>query len=103
MRLSPFRSRPSCSRLSLEALEDRLAPAAFTVTNANDSGSGSLRAAILSANSAAGADLIAFNIPGAGAHTINLASALPAITGKVRSWIRSSVDWVSANFVAITR
>jgi hypothetical protein len=81
------RSRPGhhsfSSRLLLESLEDRLAPATFTVANANDAGSGSLRAAIAAANSAPGADLIAFNIPGTGAHTINLASALPAITGKV--------------------
>jgi hypothetical protein len=81
------RSRPGhhsfSSRLLLESLEDRLAPATFTVANANDAGSGSLRAAIATANSAPGADLIAFNIPGTGAHTINLASALPAITGKV--------------------
>jgi hypothetical protein len=36
----------------------------FTVTNANDGGSGSLRAAIQAANSMPGLDTIAFNIPG---------------------------------------
>jgi len=55
----------------------------FTVTNTNDSGSGSLRQAILDANANAGADMIDFNIPGAGVHTITPASALPTITDPV--------------------
>jgi hypothetical protein len=33
----------------LEGVEDRLAPATFTVANTNDSGAGSLRQAILDA------------------------------------------------------
>ena len=70
-------------RPRMEALEDRLAPATFTVSNVNDSGAGSLRAAILSANAAGGADTIDFNIPGSGRHRINLLSALPAITDTV--------------------
>jgi len=53
--------------------------ATFTVTNANNSGPGSLRAAILAANATAAADTIRFAIPGAGGHTISLTSALPAI------------------------
>ncbi|MGE5276297.1 MAG: right-handed parallel beta-helix repeat-containing protein [Acidobacteriota bacterium] len=57
--------------------------AIFTVTNTNDSGLGSLRQAILSANAAPGADTIRFNIAGSGVHTIAPASALPAITGPV--------------------
>ncbi|MFN2384920.1 MAG: hypothetical protein ABR576_01300 [Thermoanaerobaculia bacterium] len=40
--------------------------ATFTVTNANDSGPGSLRQAILDANPAGGSDSIAFQIPGPG-------------------------------------
>lgn len=75
---SPFRSR-----LSMDPLEDRLAPATFTVVNANDGGHGSLRAAIVAANTSAGADAINFNIPGSGVHTINLTSALPTITGQL--------------------
>ncbi|MCA9169585.1 MAG: DUF4347 domain-containing protein, partial [Planctomycetales bacterium] len=55
----------------------------FTVTNTNDSGAGSLRQAILNANSLGGTDIINFNIAGTGLHTINLASALPSITGVV--------------------
>lgn len=53
--------------------------ATFTVTNFNDSGAGSLRAAIISANGAAGPDTIVFNVSGPGA--IALASPLPAIIG----------------------
>src|SRR5262249_21938256 len=55
----------------------------FTVTNTNDSGAGSLRQAILDANSNGGTDTIAFNIASSGVHTITPASALPAITGPV--------------------
>jgi len=57
--------------------------ATFIVSNTNDSGAGSLRAAITSANGAAGADIITFNIAGAGQHTITLASDLPNITQQV--------------------
>lgn len=55
----------------------------FTVTNTADSGAGSLRQAILDANAAAGADDIAFNIPGVGVKTITPATPLPQITSPV--------------------
>jgi hypothetical protein len=80
---SPRAGGPRRSRLSVEALEDRLAPAVFTVVNENDSGAGSLRWAISRANAAAGPDIVRFNIPGGGVHRIDLASPLPAITGRV--------------------
>jgi hypothetical protein len=48
----------------------------FTVTNANDSGVGSLRQAVLNANNQAGKDFIYFNIPGSGVHKISLFSPL---------------------------
>src|SRR5256885_8082734 len=54
--------------------------ATLAVINTNDSGVGSLRQAIIDANTASGADLINFNIPGAGVRTINLMSPLPPIT-----------------------
>lgn len=50
-----------------------------TVTTTSDSGAGSLRQAILDANTAGG-DLIEFAIAGTGPHTITLASVLPTIT-----------------------
>ncbi|MSU58715.1 MAG: hypothetical protein EXS35_11155 [Pedosphaera sp.] len=56
----------------------------FTVINTNDSGAGSLRAAINSANAAATTgDRIEFNITGAGVQIISPASALPEITDPV--------------------
>ncbi len=57
-----------------------LAAATFTVTNTDDSGPGSLRQAILDAESAAGADTIVFAIPGAGVHTITPLTLLPIIS-----------------------
>lgn len=58
-------------------------PATFTVTNTNDDGPESLRWAIESANDNPGHDLIAFNIPGSGPHTIQPLTFLPVITGPV--------------------
>ncbi len=65
---------------ALALLAAPLPAATFTVTTNADSGAGSLRQAITDANAAAGADTIAFAIPGTGPHTIALASALPQIT-----------------------
>src|SRR3954462_6455201 len=59
------------------------APTTFTVTTTADSGAGSLRSAILSANANSGADTIAFNIPGAAPYSIALASSLPTLTDSV--------------------
>ena len=57
--------------------------ATFTVTNTNDTGSGSLRQAIIDANTAAGADIINFNI-GTGTRTIApLSGDLPNIIDPV--------------------
>lgn len=49
----------------------------YTVVNTNDSGAGSLRDAITTANSNLGADNIVFNIPGAPPYIITLTSLLP--------------------------
>lgn len=57
--------------------------AVINVTNTADSGAGSLRAAITSANASATVDSIAFLIPGAGPHVISPASPLPSITQPV--------------------
>src|SRR4051794_1723796 len=57
--------------------------ATFTVTNANDSGLGSLRQAILNANAAGGANVIQFNLSGSGIRTIAPLTQLPDITNSV--------------------
>ena len=48
------------------ALEPTVWAATFTVTNTNNSGSGSLRQAIIDANNTPGLDMITFNIPPGG-------------------------------------
>src|SRR6185295_3248482 len=52
--------------------------------NADDSGAGSLRQAILDSNASVGIfDTIAFDIPGEGVHTIESLSPFPVITDPV--------------------
>src|SRR5215467_1954762 len=98
---SSARSTPRKPRrpLALEPLEDRLVPAIITVTSVDDSiainGFVTLREALTAANTNAvsgdaaagdpGLDTIKFNIAGAPGtvHTIQLMSALPAITDPV--------------------
>ncbi|QDV33640.1 Calx-beta domain-containing protein [Tautonia plasticadhaerens] len=63
-----------------EWLEPKQLLAIFTVTSADDSGSGTLREAIQQANQTAEQDSIRFNITPQGTQTIALQSALPAIT-----------------------
>jgi hypothetical protein len=55
----------------------------LVVKNADDSGAGSLRQALIDANSIPGADTIVFNIPGSGTKTITVSISLPAITEAV--------------------
>ncbi len=57
--------------------------ATYTVVNTNDSGTGSLRQAVLDANLTPIADEIHFAIPGAGVKTISLLSQLSAITSSL--------------------
>ncbi|HEV7894110.1 MAG TPA: choice-of-anchor Q domain-containing protein [Pyrinomonadaceae bacterium] len=64
-------------RVDIGAFESQ--PRTLTVTNTADGGAGSLRQAILDANANVGTDTIAFQIPGAGVHTITPLSALPAV------------------------
>lgn len=56
--------------------------ATFTVNNTNDAGTGSLREAILMANSNPGLDTIHFNI-GSASRTLDLLTALPALSDSV--------------------
>jgi parallel beta-helix repeat protein len=55
----------------------------YTVTNTNNSGTGSLRDAIKSANNNPGADTIAFNLSGSGPFVIKPTAALPTLSGTV--------------------
>lgn len=74
----PRRTPPTAHhRLGGESLESRTL-LAVTVTNTNDSGSGSLRQAIETVNAAKVAETITFQ--DLGAATISVASALPALT-----------------------
>ena len=58
--------------------------ATYTVTNTNDSGTGSLRWAIDQSNASVGiTDTIDFNIAGAGVHTISLETELPYLIDDV--------------------
>src|SRR5687768_13423522 len=68
------------TRLVLERLEDRRLMAVFTVNSTADAGAGTLRQANLDGNGAAGADEIAFNLPGTGLRTIAPTTELPTIT-----------------------
>lgn len=79
--IATFRLRiRACALLALLA-GHQAAAAPFVVVNTDDSGAGSLRQAIIDANTAGGTNTITFSIPGAGVHTIALASALPTIGG----------------------
>jgi hypothetical protein len=87
-RLSPLGVFLALVCLTLSALSpDGLRASAssgttFFVTNVNDTGPGSLRQAIIDANSNPGPDTIAFNIAGA-SRTIKPVVSLPAITDTV--------------------
>src|SRR3954467_8100502 len=78
-RATPHTSMMKPSPSVIEILESRIAPATFTVVNGNDSGVGSLRDAIVGANTAAGEGTISMtNL------FVALTSPLPAITDKVQ-------------------
>jgi hypothetical protein len=76
------RHRRQALGLAAQALEPRVLLATFLVSNTNDSGTGSLRKAILDADASPAPNTIDFVI-GSGAQTINLVSALPAVTNPV--------------------
>jgi hypothetical protein len=75
-------NQPAVSLLALAlCLASDVRAATYTVTSVGDDGAGSLRQAMLDANGdgGSGVDIIGFDIPGSGPHTIQLASQLPAI------------------------
>ena len=71
-------------RPDLEALEERQLLSAIIVTNTNDSGSGSLRAAILQANADTAPDNIEFDIPASTA--ANLDVPVPGFDPGTQTW-----------------
>ena len=73
-------------RLLFEGLEQRELLTTWSVLNTLDSGTGSLRQAIIDANGSIGPDVITFNIPVSGVQTIQTIqplTALPTITDPV--------------------
>jgi predicted outer membrane repeat protein len=101
--IEPVRRRRRQSvqtRLSLQRLEERATPATFVVSNINDSGSGSLRAALDLANANADADLInfdasVFNVP----RTINLANS----SGELSVTNSVTINGPGANLLTVRR
>jgi hypothetical protein len=81
LKYAPISSSGVLSRRpALESLEDRLAPAAFVVASTSDSGAGSLRQAILSANALGGDNTIVLS----GVHgTISLNSPLANLSSNL--------------------
>jgi hypothetical protein len=79
--LSKKASRKGIRRkLELLNLEERVVPATFMVVNNSDSGTGSLRQAIINANATSNNDIINFTFAsGTNPYTITMASALPNI------------------------
>lgn len=79
----PLRRRRHAIALAL-AFSSGAAPAAtFVVSTTDDSGSGSLRQAILDANAAGGANTITFALGSAAPYSIVLSSQLPGIAGSL--------------------
>ena len=90
--------------VSLVALASVLLPAkaaTFTVINTNDSGAGSLRLAIMTANGNGFHvhDTINFNIPGGGVKTISPLTPLPTITEPVTIDGTTQPGWALSNLV----
>src|ERR1041385_1152267 len=86
LRFSPPPLASASGKLNLLYFPEAAEPepfVTFTVTNTNDSGAGSLRQAILDANTNLGTDTISFKIPGSGVQTINVLCGLPAISDPV--------------------
>ncbi|MEM7257949.1 MAG: LamG-like jellyroll fold domain-containing protein, partial [Pseudomonadota bacterium] len=76
-------------------------PVTLTVTNTNDSGTGSLRQAILNANANPGADTIEFAIGGSGTQVISLSTALPAVTEPVTIDATTQSGWSEQSFLPV--
>lgn len=80
------RKRSLAVRLLLQPLEDRCVPSTFPVTNTNNGGANSLRAAIVNSNlhpGASGPNVIDFNLPSGSNGQILLGTPLLPITSPV--------------------
>src|SRR3954452_19198153 len=94
----PRRRSRATFRPRLESLETRLTPTTYTVSSLADTGDGSLRAAITSANADTTADEIDFSIAG----VVKLTSgALPAISTTVKINGASAPGFFNAPLVEI--
>ena len=95
----PIRKTADRSRLNLEALEDRVVPATFTVNNLLDDGSaGSLRWAVAQANATAGADTISFSSGFNTARIITLTGGVLTLTDTATT----TIDGPGANLLSIS-
>ncbi|MBF8296575.1 MAG: Hemolysin-type calcium-binding region, partial [Bacteroidetes bacterium] len=75
----------------------------YSVTNTSDSGSGSIRQALVDANASPDASVITFSIPGAGVHTVTLSSDLPVITAPVTidGWSQGGLGYTATPLLEI--
>ena len=73
-----------------------------TVINTSDSGPGSLRQALLQANTNSGQAVIVFQIPGTAPFTISVASLLPVITNSVIIDAETQPGWAGAPVVEVS-
>src|SRR5262245_64683427 len=78
----------------LDVLEDRTLPSTFTVLNLADSGPGSLRAAVLVANTSPGADVIDF-APG-------LTGTIALTSGQLNITDALTIDGSGARVLAVS-
>lgn len=80
----------------VQTLEDRTVPSTFWVSNTKDAGAGSLRQAILDANSYLGADHVTIKFRQSAEGTVTLTSGELSITGELRidgpEWNRVTVS-----------
>jgi parallel beta-helix repeat protein len=73
----------------------------YFVTTASDDGVGSLRQAILNANTNPGPDTINFQIGGTAPFTINLSNALPAVTDPVTIDASTQPEWANSGMPVV--
>jgi hypothetical protein len=96
------RRQQECQRRFLvEDLEGRQMLSTFTVVNTADSGTGSLRQAIISSNATTGPNAIVFKINSTGVQTINVLSPLPTITMPVTIDGTTQTDYGGTPLVAL--